>query len=183
MLRVHTRFKNMVLCLWLEIVIPWTLACKYTQWHIMYIRSNGFWLQTFQQIFFNINQIWLNVLIWLCFWISDHYSLLHMPWKLPFVVAWAAWISNHIIYKVWDENTHPFPNFNEVWEWMSNFIPHSAMELHHSCTKPSTSAYIHIYLVLCAGRPQLAITLIYRHRQEMKAAMIGPTIHHLTRVT
>ena len=30
--------------------------------------------------------------------------------------------------KVWDEITYPFPNFNgvtvEVWEWISNFIPH-----------------------------------------------------------
>ena len=42
-----------------------------------------------------------------------------------------AWISNLIHYKVWDEITHPFPNFNgatiEVWEWMSNFIPHFIM--------------------------------------------------------
>ena len=25
-----------------------------------------------------------------------------------------AWISNHIYYKVWDEITYPFPNFNSV---------------------------------------------------------------------
>ena len=39
-----------------------------------------------------------------------------------------AWISNYIHYKVWGEITYPFPNFNgatvEVWEWISNFIPH-----------------------------------------------------------
>ena len=39
-----------------------------------------------------------------------------------------AWISNHIHYKMWDEITYPFPNFNSsgigVWEWMNNFIPH-----------------------------------------------------------
>ena len=39
-----------------------------------------------------------------------------------------AWITNYIHYKVWDEITHPFPNFNskavEVCEWMSYFIPH-----------------------------------------------------------
>ena len=38
-----------------------------------------------------------------------------------------AWISNYIHYKVWDEITYPFPNFNsatvEVWEWISYFIP------------------------------------------------------------
>ena len=39
-----------------------------------------------------------------------------------------SWISNNIHYKVWDEITSPFPNFNgatvEVWKWRSNFIPH-----------------------------------------------------------
>ena len=39
-----------------------------------------------------------------------------------------AWISNYIHYDVWGETTYPFPNFNgstvEVWEWISNFIPH-----------------------------------------------------------
>ena len=39
-----------------------------------------------------------------------------------------AWIINYIHYKVWDDITFPFPNFNgasvEVWEWMNNIIPH-----------------------------------------------------------
>ena len=38
-----------------------------------------------------------------------------------------AWVGNHMPYKVWDEITYPFPNFNggtvEVWEWISNFMP------------------------------------------------------------
>ena len=40
-----------------------------------------------------------------------------------------AWISNNIhnMYKVWDEITYPFTNYNssaiEVWEWIGNFIP------------------------------------------------------------
>ena len=36
--------------------------------------------------------------------------------------------NNYIHYKVWDEITYPLSNFNgctvEVWEWMSNLIPH-----------------------------------------------------------
>ena len=43
----------------------------------------------------------------------------------------SAWISNVMLGKVWDEITYPFPNFNgctfEVWEWISNFIPHFIM--------------------------------------------------------
>ena len=35
------------------------------------------------------------------------------------------WINNYIHYKIQDEITYPFPNFNgctvEVWEWLSNF--------------------------------------------------------------
>ena len=37
--------------------------------------------------------------------------------------------------KVWNEITYPFPNFNgatvEVWEWLSNFIPHVYSYLAH----------------------------------------------------
>ena len=39
-----------------------------------------------------------------------------------------AYIGYHTHYKVWVEITYPFPNFSgatvEVWEWVSNFIPH-----------------------------------------------------------
>ena len=36
----------------------------------------------------------------------------------------SAWISNHMSSKMWDGITYPFPNFKEVWEWISNPIPH-----------------------------------------------------------
>ena len=56
---------------------------------------------------------------------------------LCFVVVWyhgpIAWISNHMASKVWGEIIYPFPNFNgttvEVWEWISNFIPHFIMDV------------------------------------------------------
>ena len=42
-----------------------------------------------------------------------------------------VWIINHMLSKMWDEIIQPFPNFNrttvEVWEWISNFIPHLIM--------------------------------------------------------
>ena len=48
-----------------------------------------------------------------------------LTWFNPFILTW---VSNYIHYKVWDEITYPFPNFNgaavEVWEWISNFTPH-----------------------------------------------------------
>ena len=44
-----------------------------------------------------------------------------------------AWISNQIPRKVWDENTYPFPKFNnatvEVWKWISNFILHIILDV------------------------------------------------------
>ena len=47
-------------------------------------------------------------------------------WQTSTLIS--AWISNYIQYQVWDEVTYPFPNFNgeavEVWEWISNSIPH-----------------------------------------------------------
>ena len=49
-----------------------------------------------------------------------------------------AWISNYINYNLWDEIIYPFPNFNsgtvEVWEWISNFIPHF---IRHVITYPN----------------------------------------------
>ena len=49
----------------------------------------------------------------------------------PLRLIWIpAWISDYTHFKVWNEITYPFPNFNsctiEVWEWISNFIPHFA---------------------------------------------------------
>ena len=53
----------------------------------------------------------------------------------PFLLSWIslnpAWISNCIHHNVWNEITHPFPNFKstivEVWEWISDFILHFPM--------------------------------------------------------
>ena len=53
----------------------------------------------------------------------------------PLVLTWInfvpAWISNHMPSRVW-VNYISIPNFNgatvEVWEWISNFIPHFIMD-------------------------------------------------------
>ena len=49
-----------------------------------------------------------------------------------------AWISNYIHHKVWDKIIYPLSNFTgktfEVWEWMSNLIPHvSGHVITYSC--------------------------------------------------
>ena len=64
----------------------------------------------------------------------------------PFWLTWLtlipAWINNHMQSKMSGEFTDPFPNFSfptvEVWEWISNFIPHFIMNvilypLHFCC--------------------------------------------------
>ena len=42
-------------------------------------------------------------------------------------------ISNHMLSKVWDAITFPFPNFNattvEIWERMSNFALHFIIDV------------------------------------------------------
>ena len=59
------------------------------------------------------------------------YTQFHGSWSPGFPLRpWLnlnpSMISNHIHYKVWEEITYPFPNFNgcanEVWEWISNLI-------------------------------------------------------------
>ena len=75
------------------------------------------------------------VLLW-CLWCS-HEELTWIP----------AWINIHMPSKVWDEITYPFPNFNgatvEVWEWISNYIPHFMMMslLIHAAIKVSKGSH------------------------------------------
>ena len=51
------------------------------------------------------------------------------------LTAWINFILNKddINYKMWNEITYPFPNFNdctvEIWEWISNFIPHFIIDV------------------------------------------------------
>ena len=50
----------------------------------------------------------------------------------------AAWISNQMSSKVWDEITYRRPIFKgatiEVWEWISNYILHFIMDvITHPC--------------------------------------------------
>ena len=62
-------------------------------------------------------------------------------------------------YKVWGENTYPFPNFNgatvEVWEWISNFIPHFTT---HVITNPCWDWHcVDDYLLHCQTVPHTCL--------------------------
>ena len=69
------------------------------------------------------------------FWVK------HQLWRyIP------AWKNKHMLSKVWDQITHPFPNINgttiEIWEWISNFIPHFIMDA-ITKTRRCTAGYNH----------------------------------------
>ena len=54
------------------------------------------------------------------------------------IILILAWINNLIYYKLWDEITYPFPNFNGetvgVWKWINNFIlPFIGHEIAYPC--------------------------------------------------
>ena len=44
-----------------------------------------------------------------------------------------AWISNHMLSKMWHETTYPIRNFYganvEVWEWIYNYTPHIMIDV------------------------------------------------------
>ena len=56
-----------------------------------------------------------------------------------------AWINKYIHYKMWNEISYPVSNLNgctvEVWEWISDFIPHLTV---HLITHPDIVAIIYI---------------------------------------
>ena len=71
-----------------------------------------------------------------CWWLNNQqHGMRLMTTNIP------TWIRNHILSKVWDEITYPFPNINgatvEVLEWIGNFIPHFTMDIitHHAGIK------------------------------------------------
>ena len=92
--------------------------------------------------FLNFNGCTVDVLEWIIQFIphfAGHVLTLSMmgfklnhvdtPCWTPYKIGTKVTVSwNYIHCIVWDEITYPFQNFNgytvEVWEWISNFIPH-----------------------------------------------------------
>ena len=80
----------------------------------------------------SVNKSWL---VWEMVWhqTGDKPSPKPKPMMTLFkyanmVTRVSPWLSNQMPSKVWVEIIYPFSNFNgstiEVWEWLSNFIPH-----------------------------------------------------------
>ena len=61
-------------------------------------------------------------------WSTSAWKTTSSPFYQHGLTLIPAWMNNYIHYKMWDEITYPFLNFNgctvEVQEWLSNFIPH-----------------------------------------------------------
>ena len=53
-------------------------------------------------------------------WVSSHEIPFHITNRVQVVIV--------SVIEMWVESTYSFPNFNgsavEVWEWISNLIPH-----------------------------------------------------------
>ena len=78
---------------------------------------------------------------------SVKYSSTRDPFNQHWVTLIPSWISDYIHFKVWGEINYPFPNFNgatvEVWEWISNFIPHFTWHvITHPCWDQSYSVLV-----------------------------------------
>ena len=75
-------------------------------------------------------------------------------------------MSNHMPSKVWDGIIYPFPNFNggtvEVWEWISNFIPHFIMDVIITSQTEQFENMRHMYClgILKTGKIKLPHNLI-----------------------
>ena len=101
---------------------------------------------------FTVPRRWCDVVISGPF---DRYGLPLIP----------AGISNYIHYKMWDEITYLFPNFNGaavgVWEWIGNFVPHfTGYVIIHPCYDLSQS-------MLVKGAPGFLDKLYHRMTNTM----------------
>ena len=79
----------------------------------------------------------LQVIMW-----TNEFADAYICHRWPLLLTWinlnTAWISNPIPTQVGDEITYPLPNLNgytvEVWEWITNFMPHIMMdEIIYAC--------------------------------------------------
>ena len=77
-----------------------------------------------------------SIVQWLCHR-CRHCHLFRSPFYQHGLTEIPPCISNHTSMKLWDWIIQPFPNFSgttevctdEVWEWISNFIPHFIMDV------------------------------------------------------
>ena len=116
------------------------LSAKWHPFHpSLNIISRNVWLSDIHQILKLPRQLLRAIIVWhLNSWISFQtvltcltahiYLTALLWWYLSNKDLVTTWISYYIYYDVWVKITYSFPKFNgatvEVWEWLSNFIPH-----------------------------------------------------------
>ena len=92
-----------------------------------------------------------------------------------------AWISNRMPSKLWEEITHPFPNFNvftaNVWEWIRNFILHFIMDVIKS---PQSCQYTggHFHLFVTVHMPQTFVHAITSEQLFGFLSFLKPLIRY-----
>ena len=100
-------------------------------------------------------------------------------------------ISNCIRDKVWDEIVHPFPNFNgtpvEVWELISNFIPHfTGLVITHTNIMIVSTWWLilGLYHALRGGRQRTTGEYIHGNRQMgLIPIMLSLMVTHISTMT
>ena len=101
------------------------------------IEHCGIWIRCilgFVELFleFRFALLWCVLLLSVTIWLYT--CRIWDPFYWHGVNSIQAWIINHMASNVWDEITqYPFSNFSgctvDVWEWISNFIPHFIMDV------------------------------------------------------
>ena len=111
-----------------------------------------------------------------------------MPLSLIWINFDPSWISNHIPSKVWDEIICPLSNFNDVWEWKSNFTLHFIMDvITYSCESYCILSFLLIALSHQLDYSQGGVTVFLSQISTLHSRTWGITqmwlqqynIHHL----
>ena len=107
-------------------MIPYTriVTCRYDS--VIFWRHKS-WLEHYQAFVVSFLNMLSRAL-------HNAYVLQTESARYPFCLTLIpTWINNRMRSKVWDIITCPLPNFSgviiEVWEWVSNWIPHFMMDV------------------------------------------------------
>ena len=111
------------------VIVIWIFQGSYTKWSLFL--GTNFNLKNKNFLQENVPENVIHKLSAILF--RPHWIISLGPLLLTWINSITAWISNHMLSKVGDEITYPFPNYNgftvEVWEWISKFTSHFIMDV------------------------------------------------------